>query len=297
MPQCKSPWNDLTQTITRYNDYTGYGRLNAGAALQLIEKPSNSVRHFGTTDGVSSVSWTVSNVYTNLEMQLLENYTPDNQPNTIFVGSNFYKVNVYKYDAVLTNSLSSGERIVDKWARSSSSTGLEGLKDFNNPNYPPTLIPHERVILNSLNHNTTTNNITCNMTSYVYQVFDNVTNAFLGYWPFDPSDDHPQFEFTVLTTKSPTSVIQESTEVNYPILVFPNPTNTNNTISFSSNKIQEIDVTLFDIQGKLIRQVYSGNTSVGLNTIDSNFKYLSNGVYFYRVKIGTNNQYVKFVKQ
>jgi hypothetical protein len=69
---------------------------------------------------------------------------------------------------------------------------------------------------------------------------------------------------------------------------YPNPFNSSTTISFYSEIRQNIEINLFDIQGRFVYKEYSGYCKSGLNEIHLQMNNLSSGLYF--CKIMTNNK-------
>jgi len=72
--------------------------------------------------------------------------------------------------------------------------------------------------------------------------------------------------------------------------IFPNPATKTAHINFSNNSYGTANITLFDMLGRQVDQVYNGTLSGGNQSIDMNVESLENGLYF--VKIELNNQTV-----
>ena len=66
----------------------------------------------------------------------------------------------------------------------------------------------------------------------------------------------------------------------YHLKVFPNPAKESIIIDFQSLKQEQITINLKDINGKLIKEVYSGNIQKGNNHILLSLAEFSNGFYF-----------------
>lgn len=65
---------------------------------------------------------------------------------------------------------------------------------------------------------------------------------------------------------------------------FPNPFNPSTSISFSLAKSSNVKLKVFDVTGKEVITLASGNKTAGNHRIDFNAKSLSSGVYYYRLE-------------
>jgi hypothetical protein len=100
----------------------------------------------------------------------------------------------------------------------------------------------------------------------------------------------------------PASGIEEtkiSAEINSPIFMsIPNPFNRSTTIKYSVRKSGDVTIKIFDIAGKLVRNLVNGNKKPGAYSInwdgtDDLKKKLPAGVYFYRLKVSDGNSETK----
>ncbi len=203
-----------------------------------------------------------------------------------------YRVNKYKMDVKINHVLPNNAHIIAYWPRPSSSNVLEDLIPINSGLTAYELVPHQRVKINYLN------NTECSMTGYVYEVFAQI-GGFVGWWPYNPNLVASQMEYSILTSTNPAFLNVETpikTEV-HSLELFPNPSIELNTISLLTERLENILINLYDIKGSFIKQMHKGETVVGQNNIDLNIETLSSGMYFYEVKLGYTNKYIKFVKQ
>ena len=267
-----------------YDQYIGHGLLDAGAALESVEWPKNAVRHFGT-NSLSTFTKSQTLVSTGLTINLTEAYSNDQNK---FFQAGTYIVDKYKVDATVNHTLGITETITDYWARPSSSTVLEDLSGTD-------LLPRQRVAINSCG------TTSCSMTGYVYKVYDGVSNFFQGWWPFDVTTNlaDAKFEYTLLTNDPNGTVgVNDVSNQNNTFVIFPNPSSDENTITFSNYRNENIIVNLYDMQGKLIKEVFSGSLNNGSNySIKNNISNLSNGIYFYKVTINEIDNYRKVIKK
>jgi len=73
---------------------------------------------------------------------------------------------------------------------------------------------------------------------------------------------------------------------NYNINIFPNPVNPTSVLEVKLNKTQNLNIILYDITGREIRKIITGNLPAGVNRISIDLTSFSSGVYFCVVKSG-----------
>ncbi len=74
------------------------------------------------------------------------------------------------------------------------------------------------------------------------------------------------------------------------ISIAPNPITNNANIEFNLYKNSNINIAIFDILGKKVNDIYQGEMSAGLNSVNINATNLTDGIYF--VKLQMDNQVV-----
>jgi hypothetical protein len=79
---------------------------------------------------------------------------------------------------------------------------------------------------------------------------------------------------------------------------FPNPFNSKTTINFTLQNPSEISIIIYNIQGKKIKSLISGNVSAGKHSIfwegqNDQGQVVSSGVYFYKLEISKNTGKIK----
>ncbi|MCD6440786.1 MAG: cellulase family glycosylhydrolase [Candidatus Marinimicrobia bacterium] len=94
------------------------------------------------------------------------------------------------------------------------------------------------------------------------------------------------------------SIIEKVTPYLYLGKNYPNPFNDQTIIPIVLTKPSEVKLNIFDLQGKLVRNLYSGKMTQGLNELfwdgtDNTSSRVSAGVYYYRITVDTTNIKVK----
>jgi hypothetical protein len=94
------------------------------------------------------------------------------------------------------------------------------------------------------------------------------------------------------------SIIEKVTPYLYLGKNYPNPFNDQTIIPIVLTRPSEVKLNIFDLQGKLVRNLYSGKMTQGLNELfwdgtDNMSSRVSAGVYYYRITVDTTNIKVK----
>ena len=79
--------------------------------------------------------------------------------------------------------------------------------------------------------------------------------------------------------------------------VFPNPFNTSTILTFTLAEKDELRISLYDVQGRFIRDLVNGSFPAGIYRIDIDGSELTSGVYFARMTAGNISATVKLVLQ
>jgi hypothetical protein len=81
---------------------------------------------------------------------------------------------------------------------------------------------------------------------------------------------------------------------------YPNPFNPTTTIEYSVEKDSEVDLSIYDVRGRIVKTLVRGYKKAGSyevvwNGYDRNGREVSSGVYFYRMKAGSYKETRKLV--
>ncbi|MFN5795650.1 MAG: S8 family serine peptidase, partial [Bacteroidota bacterium] len=273
---------DLHPDSSGYSQKEGHGRINAGKAMRLIQKPIRQIKHFGNRTSPSSISITPLALQEIFTEELYQNYNHDWFPAGVYI------VKPYKIDCTVQHSLQTNDSIITYWPRPSGSTVFSTIEPFSS-----TLEPIEKLTINSLS------NTSASMTGYHYQVFDLDSN-FLGWWPQNISDTSLiKFEYSILvedtTAIDETSILKKNYTSN--IELFPNPSKDKQTINITNINKNPISIRLIDFSGRVIKDVYKSNYHLEKTRIDIDISNLAPSIYYYEITIGEVKSYVKAIKQ
>lgn len=263
--------NSATDIGAQGNDvYTGKGRLNAGAALQMVAKPYRKLYHFSNSTGVYS-SFIV--VDTNRVVYLKEPYQINN---TTYSNVGYYNVRIFKLEKVINFDLDSSSTIIGIWPQHSQSTWF-GLP-IND-----TLDLHERIQIVSHTDSSAT------VRGYIYQILNN-SGQVIGQWPNANQVNNANFAISVLAN----NILASTKNVNVISLkLYPNPSANNITIESTKNNLKQL--VFYNSIGQKVKEILNPKFVSGKINID--IENLFSGFYFVNcVNINGEIETLKFIK-
>jgi hypothetical protein len=88
-------------------------------------------------------------------------------------------------------------------------------------------------------------------------------------------------------------------EVQLEPVVFPNPFAQNFSLNLNLTQVEKVAVNLYTLQGTLIEKVFEPSSLMpGTNTLTlSPVSEINTGIYLVQIKIGTQEKWVKMVKE
>ncbi len=269
-----------------WDQYYGYGRVNAYRAFKLITAPNAIVRLGIFTGGtVASTSSTFSAILMGVPgiadghylVQRVE-VTRDVQfPYTIYppvgAGGSYSMSQVVWGNGTATPEAQSGLPYSDFSCQTCCNSGV---MIFGIPNTE--IVPG------------TVTNTSCRLRTYVYYVYQMrqvvpgvcIPDYSLGYYPTSPSNvkfyatvvGHPLYSMSKQDTKD------FAVDQNY-----PNPFNPTTTINYQLPNDGFVTLKVYDILGRLVKTLVDGNKSEGRYSVQFNGSNLASGVYIYQLKV------------
>ena len=284
----------MTATDTdslNYDRLTGYGRLNIGKAMKKIQKPYHALLHFGTNNNspytVTKVTGGVTTTVTLNERFRL----PGQQA---FVTPSNYKVKPFRITSTVYHNIGSQDTIIASWPRPSSSVTWNLFSTSGGVNF---ITPREKTKIISVNQTSAV------LEGFVYQVTDLANNP-LGWWPVDTAYIQSLAgnwaEYSLLVRNYQGVVFTSNNKLEKEgsaIKVFPNPTTNGQTIEIFTQKVSDLTIEMYDIMGRKIKTVYSGNSNDGQTIINNDVSKLPNSLYIYVININGESTIKKIIKQ
>lgn len=245
-----------------YDDYSGWGLLNASQAMNLIEKPKYKIQHIQTFNNAAT-TMTPSLVQSNMQIKLTKNYQG--------VAAGIYFADVFQSTFDLDYTLSSPtDQILHVWPRFSSTQG------WRLPASPNGEISTENYV--EILSATTTHAVLRNF--YYHLKFNEWAQA-MDVW--FPNNGNFNAGFTIHTYDPNAVGINEIENPNTLNLfnVFPNPANNSATFAYYLPENEKISLQLFDMQGRLIKTIFNGTQQQGIHSAGLDLTDIVQGLYVY----------------
>lgn len=255
-----------TENLVGPDQFSGYGLVNADEALKISYYPKYKFQHFDNTHN-SSVQTTTELLGADESIHF------DNEHNGLSAGT--YYADWYRRTDVYTFNLAgSNDQMIAGWPRHSSTVGREGPNSgrVNHNNYGQII-------------NLTSTSATL-ITDYYYLKTGGQNGSTINDWyPADPSSIKTAFTiYTVDPTVIDVNSIKQVSGTNLLIGVYPNPSNGYCSFQVQSDKIQSAEITLLNLEGKMVRSIFTGKLKEGLTTFNVDVSDLSDGMYLVRYK-------------
>ena len=309
-----------------YDDSTGWGRLNAKKALDMIDFPNFQIIHpQNTPSNIELLELDTIHIYLNQPI-----YEECNGP----IGTNFtpplnkfYKAKRYHYELTydFSNYITNNTQLVDSWVRYSQTNSALKIQDTS---YTLGILGNTGQLTNILHvdtftiepyayiTNVDTLNSTIKLNGYYYNFINQMDNQFsnvinnLDFWyPLNPFLNTPNLAFSIyifdstLTSRydfpcdssnllvDPTIGIINTFSQEINIYIYPNPSTGQIKIEALNNPLNG-QLKLTNLEG---RDIY--NVEI-INKKDCvlNFENLPNGVYFIEFQSGKNKISKKWIK-
>ncbi len=252
----------LFPCVTGYDDASGWGRINATAAINMIEKPEYKIQHFQPGDGITSFTFVGGGATGSTTVHLANDFTNDLG---ITTPAGTYPADYTEQIITLNYSLSSStDMVITGWPRFSSTSGWSFAS--------PTSIDSWCEIISPVTATSTT------LRTYTYQL-----HLPDGTFAFAPCHTlHARVAISIYTLTAPASV----NDINKKLLslnAYPNPAANSTTICFTLPTAQEISLELYDILGKPIKTIAKGNFEKGNHQYQLPLSEIPAGMYFYKL--------------
>jgi hypothetical protein len=262
-----------------YDSRTGFGRLNAGKALKLVEKPNKIIEHHGIVSTSGSLS---KSLYSNSVLTLTEDYE---NLNGQFFNEGNYLVEAYKLSATVNHSIDTNDTAVAYWTRNDRVTTMP-LYNVNK------ITPREECFITSFTETQ------ASLEGYVY-LLKTLGGSPIGWIPRDTNLNEAVLEYSML--KHPKEIINDSDTVitsipsikNLQITVYPNPSRESHTLVISGKFSGQISVTMHDVTGRQLGSFKIDdlkNQEISLSNLDAGF-------YFYVFSDGIESRTIRFITQ
>lgn len=248
-----------------YDEWSGWGRVNAGAALAAIEAPIYKVRHFESSATQTELISSGFEFISSSDVQGLS--------------SGYYQVLRYKVKTTIQHNLNQEERVIDVWPLKnwSSASDASGAKDGALGGY---------CFIEASDQTSTT------ISGYVYHIVSTISGSLVDIWqPSIPFEAKLAF---AIRTENINEVGIEEAKMAFNVQAYPNPFNTVVTIKATNSSLSSTNLEVYDLNMKIIGQYIMQKNEIGQFSYTLNLSSVSKGVYF--AKISTDEGLSKTIK-
>jgi hypothetical protein len=252
------------------DQYTGAGRIDAGASLGAIQ-PGYKIHHYSNSTNVTNSLISPTLINSNVTIVNSENYQG------VPVGT--YLGDVYRVTHTLTfNDITPNEQILDVWVRPSSTFG------FGQGNPVVTDMYCQLVSYSSTQ---------LVIETYVYNFQINLSNGqSVNYWLPTSFPAGTKVAATIYTyDPSAVGVIETGALSDNTLLAYPNPTNSSLTVGFNLSASGTVTLELFDATGRLVLIAERKSYGAGYHEEILDVADLAKGMYILNMK--TDNEIVQ----
>ncbi|CAG0998020.1 Thermophilic serine proteinase [Flavobacteriales bacterium] len=248
-----------------YDAFSGWGRINAGKALHMINMPNYEVKHVASVQSISNPS-------------LVQQACTVMVPNDYYmqgVPPGMYIADVYKVTVTVSHNIGNAS-IFNAWVRNSSSSLWANSIILN---------PWSDITLESYNNSSAT------LSAYIYFVWWDVLqqNFYLKWLPKTPGDA-AKWAYSLHLSHVPQG--EEDKESDNRISVFPNPANTVLNIQLNGTTSGSKQIELSSLEGKILLTAFTKENTSVLDIAD-----LAKGLYVLKVKTEDDTFVRKIIKQ
>ncbi|MFM1999508.1 MAG: hypothetical protein RL204_1455, partial [Bacteroidota bacterium] len=245
------------------DQYTGAGRIDAGACLDAIQ-PGYKIHHYSNSTNVTNSVISPTQISSNATVVNSENYQG------VPVGT--FLSDVYRVTHTLTfNDIGPNEQILDVWVRPSSTFGFGQGSPLVTDMY-----------CNLVSYSSTQLVIE----TYVYHFWFNLANSqSVSYWLPTSFPAGTRVAATIYT-KDPSSVgVTESEQtLDNTLIVFPNPANSMLTAGFTLTESGSVTLELYDAAGRIVLVAERENYGTGYHEEILDVAGIAKGIYVLQMK-------------
>lgn len=245
-----------------YDDHNGWGRINAGAAVQAVEQPFYRVVHSGAPISTSQTTFPYETIVIDDPTGDLENGT--------------FSAHRVEVTHTYSDAFPLSAQILDVWDRFSATLGYSAATPVNGEWW------------GGFTHTTVGNTVSTIATTNCWFIEDGAN----GYWiPAPPEELRTAYSVYVY---DPTSIGIDETDASWAFNAFPNPAGNYLTIQVDLPRSGNLDLAIFDVSGRTVMQVSLGQLQHLRKELD--ISNLARGVYQLVLQVDGKTMNRRFLK-
>lgn len=254
-----------TGYLTGPDPKSGFGRIQADQALSLVKTPKYEVQHVDVQIPINA-TLIASNQFRYFQRGFGN------------VNAGYYFTDIYEVTITVNHNIGS-KSLIDYWKRDGNSNlwGYAGTGD--------TIIPEPNINLVSCNSSSAV------IKGYVYKL--KISSNVYAWLPITNTGIAKVAYSLHLDDETVNGIETSRLSSAGSFSLYPNPSNNVQYIQIDSrDQDQNVDITLFDINGRQVKSVFSGQVN-GVRVIQSDVSSLPQGIYVYQLRCGSELKYLK----
>lgn len=249
-----------------YDQLNGWGLVDATAALAGVQRPRYNVVHHG---GQMTFYW--ADPGTPVETGFI--HIHEDWDGII---DDTYYMEVYEVTQTISHTLGENEILLDAWSRTSASGPCWSAPIYYDQ-YVDFVDVGTNVELIAFDENSAT------LRGYIYHIVNDAsTGEVIDRWV--PIDAGTIFFSYSLYVEDVTASIGEIKDQNIGMQAYPNPANENVQILYYISQNSDVTLTLYDMNGSLVKSIYSGTQTEGTYTVNQSLSDISQGIYLLEMR-------------
>lgn len=255
-----------------YDQWTGWGLLNAGNVMQHIDRSQYIIKHYTLETPLELLGESIEGTFY---------FGDENMPGNTYYGE------IFSLPYYIPNNLYPSDVIIDYWPLNSYATLLAD-ENFIQP-FGPLVVDNEAgVEIYGMTHEY------ADVRGHVVHIMQDPAGNPIDYWYPAAPGELIRVGYT-LHIQTEYAGIDEVTDQPFSLMCYPNPTNDQLTIQFESLDQGEVSLTIYDVNGRLVaEQQYAG--LYGKQQLKFDASDWTNGMYFVTLTVNDTKAYAKVIK-
>ncbi|MEZ4830325.1 MAG: S8 family serine peptidase [Bacteroidia bacterium] len=260
---------DPLYSVSGYDEYTGWGRLNASAALNMLALPRYEIFH---AEGIANSSH-ITQTGTNQLVFITSGSLAED------ISSGYFYADIYRMEITVPHNFPSGTTILDFWPRNSASE-LMGVD----------AVAEEDIVVTQCNTTQAT------LVGYAYHLNTSISGQNINTWiPYNPYNQSSRLSYSVHLDHQTATRIETPIE-NTSAWVTPNPSQGWINIYYKLTQHSEIRAEIMDLTGKVIYRSETLIQPPGEYKIPVDLTPYAESIYLCRLSTGRHITNIRVIK-
>lgn len=268
----------VDSAVVGYDIFSGYGKIDGGKALQVIQKPNYQVLHFTAWLNASDMVQVASNVQNTSGGFVINDYNAGNSINTSAY------VNIYKISGVINhgNLISPSGQILGYWIRNSYTDAWDTTFNVGSS---PQANAHKFADFEYFTQDS------AKLYGYLYH-----SPGIQTWFPKNPNTDLIKLSYTVHVYDSTGQSSVEENPSLADIQLYPNPSKDFVNLQLTLPQSGKVRIRVLDMNGRLVVDYFNSIIAGGYHIMQVPVLSWLAGMYFLEIEMDNKTTVRKFIK-